>query len=101
MATPNIVKTAPVATVTDDSVTVGAASTTILAANSKRTNVVLTNDSDETIYISRGDTAVMNKGIRVNANGGSYEIGVLNMYRGIVTGICASGGMNMCVSEGV
>jgi hypothetical protein len=97
---PNLARSSISQSVTDTNVTVGAVSTTVLAANGERTNVAFTNDSDETIYLARGATAEMNKGIRINANGGTYEIGVLNMYRGIVTGICASGGKNLCVSEG-
>ena len=58
------------------------------------------NDSDETIYLNLSGTAVMNEGIRLNANGGSYEINLNNLYTGAVTGICSSGTKNLTVVEG-
>jgi hypothetical protein len=73
---------------TDTSVTVGNTSTTVLAADNNR----------RAIYISRSATAVMNKGIRLSANGGAYEINATNLYTGIITGICASGSKNLCIS---
>lgn len=97
----NAAKNAIVKTSTEDAVSVGSSSTTVLAANGKRTNAVFTNNSNEKIFLARGGTAVLNKGIMVSSNGGSYEIGIGNMYRGIVTGICASGSKSLCTSEGV
>jgi len=88
-------------TVTDDSVTVGAVTTVILAANSRRVNAVFVNDSNEVIYLARGNAAVLNEGIRLNASGGSYEINDDNLYLGAVNGICASGQKNITVSEGI
>jgi len=85
---------------TTSSVTVGNSSTTVLAANANRKGAVFVNDSDETIYLARGSTAVMNQGIRLNANGGSFEINATNLYTGVVSAICASGGKNLCVEEG-
>lgn len=82
-------------------VSVGSSSTTVLAANSERVSAVFVNDSDETIYLARAAVAVMNKGIRLNANGGAYEINSTNLYCGIVTAICQSGTKNLCVEEGV
>ncbi|GAH51636.1 unnamed protein product, partial [marine sediment metagenome] len=45
-------------------------------------------------------TAVINEGIRLNANGGAYETSLLNLYTGALTAICASGGKNLTVTEG-
>ena len=87
-------------TVTDTKVTVGTASTLVVAANPKRTDLVLVNDSDEAIYITRGNDAVMNEGIRLNATGGSYEINADNIYLGAIYAICTSGSKNLTVSEG-
>ena len=85
---------------TRSNVTVGNTSTTVLAANSDRKAAIFINDSDETIYLARGSTAAMNQGIRLNANGGSFEINATNLYTGVVTAICASGGKNLCIEEG-
>lgn len=84
---------------TGSKVTVGSSSTTALAANENRNFAVFVNDSDETIYLGLG-TAVLNSGIRLNANGGAYEINLTNMYTGIVMGICASGSKNLTIMEG-
>lgn len=81
-------------------VAIGAGSTPALALNEDRRFAVFVNDSDETIYLNLTGTAVMNQGIRLNANGGSYEINSTNLYTGIVTAICASGAKNLCVTEG-
>ena len=88
-------------TFTTSGPTIGNTSTTALAANANRKNATFVNDSDETIYLARGATAVMHQGPRLNANGGSFEINANNLYTGIVTGICASGGKVLCVEEGV
>jgi len=81
---------------TNTKVSVGAASTSVLAANSDRIEFLLVNDSDEVIYISLSGTAVMNEGIRLNKSGGSY---INCSYVGKVTAICTSGSKNLTVSE--
>ena len=58
--------------------------------------MVIVNDSDEDVYLNLSGTAVINEGIRINANGGSY---VEDIYTGIITGICATGGKNVTVVE--
>ena len=57
-----------------DTIDVGVASTLVLASCTKRDSLVLENDSDTTIYCSIGKAAVVNEGIRLNANGGSFTI---------------------------
>ena len=48
----------------------------VLAANRSRNMVVLVNDSDEAIYLATdGETAVINRGVRLNASGGSAQYG--------------------------
>lgn len=78
------------------SVTVGATSTVVLAANGNRREVIFVNDSDETIYLSRRNTAVMNAGIRLNANGGAL---IDDHYTGEYYAICTSGSKNLTFSE--
>jgi len=85
-----------VTSATNTKVSVGSSSTTVLALNADRISAVLVNDSDEEIYISLSGTAVMNEGIRLNANGGSL---IESEYTGIITAICASGTKNLTVVE--
>jgi hypothetical protein len=83
-------------------VTVGTSSTAVLGANYDRNYLLLVNDGTEAIYVSLGGTAALNTGIRINANGGSFEMtrGFGNLYQGALTAICASGGMKLLVTEG-
>ncbi len=81
---------------TSDNATVAVTTTQILPKNSGRVYAVIVNDSDESIYIGLGVDAVLNKGIRLNANGGSIEIDGEQPFRGAVNGICASGGKIAC-----
>jgi hypothetical protein len=80
---------------TNGKVAVGATSTTVLTANDGRKYCALVNDSDEAIYVSLGTAAVMNQGIRLNANGGSLEIAGERPYRGAIYAICTSGSKNL------
>ena len=89
------------ASVTNTSVTVGATSTTVLTANGNRNWAIFINDSDEVIYLSLEDAAVKNKGIRLNANGGSFELTNDNNFKGAIFAICTSGNKNLCVAWGV
>ena len=81
---------------TASNATVGNTTTQILPKNSGRVYAVIVNDSDEAIYIGLGVAAVLNKGIRLNANGGSIEIDGEQPFRGAVNGICASGSKVAC-----
>ncbi|MDJ0950955.1 MAG: hypothetical protein QNJ94_18745 [Alphaproteobacteria bacterium] len=47
--------------------------TEAVAANPNRTYLLVQNDSDTVVYISMAVGAVVNQGIRLVANGGSYE----------------------------
>lgn len=80
-------------------VTVGIASGTALAANANRKAALFINDSIEDIYLLLGATAVLNQGIRVNAEGGAFEITKANGYRGIVTAIAPAAGCNLLVTQ--
>jgi len=83
--------------------TVGNTSTQVLAKGSERRRCALVNDSDETMYVSFGEAAVIGSGLRLNRNGGSWseeyddvskEYIKLDIYA-----ITASGGKNLCVFE--
>ena len=87
----------PDADANDGKVSVLATSTTVRPINRSRKFLFLCNDSDETIYVSLGATAVINQGIRLNAAGGSVLID--EKHTGKVSAICASGSKNLTFSE--
>ena len=81
-------------------ITTGAA----LAANTSRIWALFVNDSDTTIYLKLGVVAVANQGIRINANGGSFEMSSQsgNLYTGAVNAIHGGAGNKvLLVTEGV
>jgi len=90
---------------TINTVAVGATSTVLAAANSNRKHLVITNISDEAVFVAEGTAAVANKGIALAAAGtgmynGKYETGKDGiLYTGPVYGICASGAKNVAVHE--
>jgi len=88
-------------TATHSAVTVGSTDTSALASNTDRKSALFINDSDETIYLSIGGTAVANTGIRLNANGGSYEMSKEqgNLSTAQIKCICASGSKTLLITE--
>ena len=83
---------------TASSATVGNTSTKILEKKSGRTFAILTNISDETMFLNMGNAAENNKGIPLFSNG-SYEISGDRLYRGDIYAICASGGKTISILE--
>ncbi len=79
---------------------VGATTTAILATNDNRHWASIVNDSDETIYLGLGTAAILNQGIRLNANGGSYNINAVNLFTGAINGISTSGSKVVTKVEG-
>ena len=83
-----------------DNVTVGTGSTVVVTEDGERKYLLLTNDSNETIYLGIGADAVLNKGTRLNAEGGSFEmirdLGG-NFSHQKVNAISASGGKNLLI----
>jgi len=92
--------TTPTHTTVNVTITSGA----VLAANTSRLYALLVNDSDTTIYLKIGVAAVANQGIRVNANGGSYEMSKKqgNLHTGAINGIHAgTSNKVLLITEGV
>jgi len=87
---------------TPDSVTVGATTTVVLTAAQVEDleEIILVNDSDETIYVAYGASAVMNKGIRLNANGGSVSWAYPRIPQVAINAICASGSKVLTLQTG-
>ena len=91
----------PLKLVDDTFTTVGVVTTEVRPANMNRAELDLVNDSDESIYLGFGNAAVIGSGKRLNAGGGSYHMGPENLFHGTINAICAAGGANLCVSEGL
>jgi len=72
------------------SVIVGTSSIRILSENNRRVYALITNDSSNTVYLSLGSEACMNKGIRLTATGGSFEINKDNLFKGKISGISSA-----------
>lgn len=90
-------------TLAHTAVTVGAATTAILAANAARKYALIINDSDTVIYLKIGAAAVLNEGIRLNAQGGSYEMSAQygNLDTRAINAISSVAGKVLLVTEGV
>ncbi len=74
-----------------------------LALNDDREYALIVNDGSVDVYIKVGAAAVANEGIRINANGGSYEMSraLGNLSDVAVNGITVSGTATVLVTEGV
>jgi hypothetical protein len=81
---------------TNTLVTCGTGSTLAIASSSARQYTALVNDSSNSVYLSLGSAAVSGSGIRLNANGGSFEITPDNLWTGAIYCI-ASGSSNLSV----
>jgi hypothetical protein len=80
-----------------DAVTVGTSSTQLAAANGARVELFIQNDhASNTVYLGLGQAAVANKGIRLNAAGGSI---VLSSYNGEVNAIASGASTVVLVTE--
>ena len=96
------------------STTIGATSTPsilptlVLESNDSRKGAIITNDSDTIIYLHLEDfdsataastTVALNKGIRLNASGGSYTINSQNLYSGDIYATSTASGKNISYIE--
>ena len=63
----------------------------VLGSNPQRLYALLVNDGSNPIYLSKGIPAAANRGIRINASGGSYEINLTNPWHGEVHAVCGAG----------
>lgn len=89
-----------IAVVSETTVMVTTSDTLLLVANASRKDALIINNSNSDVFISRGLTAVINRGILLRANGGFYEINLLNLYKGKISAIATSGAVSLMVSEG-
>jgi hypothetical protein len=73
----------------------------VVAANAKRTYLMICNNSDTVCYLAFGEASVASYGVRLNANGGSYEMceALGNLTQSAVNSINATGDKNLCGVE--
>ena len=77
------------------------ASTLVMASKASRRYASFVNNSDAMIWLSKGEAAVVDEGIPLNATGGSYEITEINLYTGPVYAIHrAAGNKRLATTEG-
>lgn len=84
------------------SATIAATSTLAIDENKRRRKIIFVNDSANIIYLSKGAIAIVNTGIRLNANGGSYEdmpdtFG--RIYKGAYNAIATGAGSVLNITE--
>jgi hypothetical protein len=78
--------------------TVTTTSAKVLKENPLRKYAILVNNSDTVIYICLGQPASSTYGIRLNANGGNYEINSNNLWTGEIWAYC-SASKNLLTTE--
>lgn len=82
------------------STVIGSTTTAAIPANLNRKYLAVCNDSNEVMYLSFGSSAIMNKGIRLNANGGVLEWIGPGLFTAALNAICASGTKTLTYQEG-
>lgn len=91
-------------TVTHTEKAVATSTAVAIVATAARKYLLLVNDSDQIIYLGLGAAAVLNKGIRLNAGGGSYEMSFKlgNLFTGAINAIHGGADTkNLMMTEGV
>ncbi len=83
-----------------DSVAVGVASILVVPANPHRADCDLTNDGAATIYLARGEAAVIGSGLPLRARGGTYHFGQAGLWLGEIYAIATAPECNLAISEG-
>jgi len=83
-------------------VSVSTSSVVVLASNASRKYALLINNHSMPIYVKVGSAAVLNQGIRLEADGGVYEMKLgENLATGAIYAITESGVGSLLVTEGI
>lgn len=87
-----------------NAVTVGSSTTVVLAADANRQLAIVTNVSDQLVYLAVGGAAVSGKGVPLSALSGQSAGGSLVLTGPVaklaINGICASGGKSVATQVG-
>ncbi len=81
-------------------VSVTASSTEIVAANTARKWLVLTNIGNRDVYMAVGQTALDQKGALLGKGGGSIALGVDMITTEAINGITSAGSATVMILEG-
>lgn len=79
--------------------TVGVASATAVAANANRRGLVLVNTSANRISLGFGVPAVLDRGITLMANGGTFNMAAFDFSTQAVNAIASAAGSNLAIQE--
>ena len=90
----------PIPVVNDTFATVTNISGVALAGTPDRVDTDFINTSAYWIYLGRGNEAVFGSGEALAPRGGSYHIGVDNLFLGDITAITDGDEVNLSISEG-
>ncbi len=90
----------PVPLVVDTFATVGVISAAVRNAEPNRVEADFVNTSAFWIYLARGNAAVVGSGQPLAPRGGSYHIGVDNLFNGIINAISTDADANLSISVG-
>lgn len=90
----------PVKAAFDGAVAVQDVTTEVRPANPRRADMELVNISNQWIFLGRGNDAVLNEGIALAPNGGSYHMGPDNLFLGAINAIATGGDKILTISEG-
>lgn len=82
-------------TITNSHSTIGTSSSVVTALTENFRYGIFCNDSANIIYLSIGADAVVGSGVRLNANGGTFEINRQNPVRGDVHAIATGASSNL------
>lgn len=91
----------PIERATDGYGSVTDVSAIIVAANDQRADLMIVNDSEVLVYLARGNAAVARSGIRLNGNGGAFNMNQTDLFLGAIYAVCDEGqDANVTISEG-
>jgi hypothetical protein len=80
--------------------TVGTTSVVVLNGNSKRVYALVVNDSLQDVWLGFGEPATQNQGIRLNSEGGNFELTWKNLFTGTISAISKSENVNVIGVDG-
>lgn len=80
-------------------VSVGASSTTLVAANTDRVGLIVVNISSGTIYLGLNNAAVLGAGIALNANGGVWVMDEYSYTNDVINAIAHSANTAVSIQQ--
>jgi len=81
------------------SVSVGVTSVEVMPESKTRRYAIFCNQSSNVIYLQFGVNVAATEGVRLNANGGAYEINLTNPYHGRIYAIASGASSTLSMVE--